>query len=116
LKELSDLGMLTLLLHELRHLKNLHEGKPFENQIEEEASVCDAVANDAKKSQKIKQGLDELNKYLERIQSIRHMYSMDELLTIGGTILENLRWERVRKTKFIHSFRTGESYSYHEVK
>jgi hypothetical protein len=105
-----------VILHELKHLQNLYEGRPFENQIEEESSVYEAVIKAAKKSKRIKQGLNELNKYLEKIQSIKHMYSMDELLTIGGTILENLRWEKIHKIKFIHSFKVGETYRYHEIK
>jgi len=115
-KELSDSAVLTVILHELKHLQNLREGRPFENQIEEEASVYDAVANDAKKSNKIKQGLDELNKYLEKIQLIKHMYPVNELLTVGGTILENLRWQKVHKVKYIHWFRVGGTYRYHEIK
>ena len=116
LNEVSESAIFTLILHELKHLQNMHEGRPFENQIEEEASVYEAVSGEARKSKRIEQGLRELNKYLENIQSAGHKYSLNELLTVGGTILENLRWEKARGIKFLHVFKGEDHYYYHEMR
>jgi len=115
LAKLSDSAVSTLMMHELAHLQHIDEARPFQNYIEEEESVHEVVNREAMRDMKIKDGLTELNRYLGRIQS-EGKYSLNELLTIGGTIIENLRWETVKGIKYLHWFRNGEEYHYHEVK
>jgi hypothetical protein len=115
LTKLSDSAVTALMLHELTHLQNREEARPFQNVIEEEASVCKRVNKEARTNQKIKDGSKELNRCLSQIQN-ENKYSLNELLTIGGTIIENLRWEKVRGIKHIHWFQNGHEYHYHELK
>ncbi|MCL2135641.1 MAG: DEAD/DEAH box helicase [Candidatus Bathyarchaeota archaeon] len=113
--KLSDSAVTALMLHELTHLQNIEESRPFQNDIEEEVAVHERVNKEARTNRKIKDGTNELNKYLSQIQN-ETKYSLNELLTIGGTIIENLRWEKARRIKHIHWFQNDQEYHYHELK
>jgi superfamily II DNA/RNA helicase len=115
LAKLSDSAVTALMLHELTHLQNIEEARPFQNDIEEEVAVHERVNKEASTNRKIKDGSKELNRYLSQIQK-KDKYSLTDLLTIGGTIIENLRWEKIRGIKHIHWFQNGHEYHYHELK
>ena len=50
--KLSDNAVTALMLHELTHLQNIEEARPFQNEIEEEASVHESVKREAIRTEK----------------------------------------------------------------